>query len=284
MHAMVAHDLVVFVQETAKQHGLRDLRLVRDGWNAVFDTSDGVVLRVGQPRFSFDDDVRAAEVLREHGVSTPRVLFRAVRGDRAVTGVERIEAVGSVEWTAVGEQVARLHRIPTTLLELPSCTSFPHWQFTTLLADLRPVLDAQAFDALYACHERWSDWQRDALDHPVMCHGDVQPGNVIPTASGPVLIDLDLRCTAPAAYDHAALLTWEHRWNGAPGTYEAFAAGYGSTFVDSRIGRQFAELRLLAATLMRVRAAQAEPAAEPEASLRLRWWRGEPDAPRWTPQ
>jgi hypothetical protein len=41
-------------------------------------------------------------------------------------------------------------------------------------------------------------------------------------------------------------------------------------------------VRLVAATLMRLRAGRADPAAMPEAARRLAYWRGEPDAPPWT--
>jgi hypothetical protein len=45
-----------------------------------------------------------------------------------------------------------------------------------------------------------------------------------------------------------------------------------------------AELRLVAATLMRVRAARSNPSAKEEAELRLRFWRGDIDAPQWHAQ
>jgi hypothetical protein len=38
------------------------------------------------------------------------------------------------------------------------------------------------------------------------------------------------------------------------------------------------------ATLMRVRAGLSDERAAEEAENRLRWWRGDPDAPCWTPQ
>jgi hypothetical protein len=41
---------------------------------------------------------------------------------------------------------------------------------------------------------------------------------------------------------------------------------------------------LVAATLMRVAASIDDPRALPEAERRLRYWRGDPDAPPWTPQ
>ena len=46
----------------------------------------------------------------------------------------------------------------------------------------------------------------------------------------------------------------------------------------------FAELRLVAATLMRLKAAIRNEAAMPEAQRRLAHWRGESDAPMWQAQ
>ena len=45
-----------------------------------------------------------------------------------------------------------------------------------------------------------------------------------------------------------------------------------------------AELRLVAATLMRVTASIADPGAGAEAERRLRYWRGDADAPAWHAQ
>jgi Ser/Thr protein kinase RdoA (MazF antagonist) len=118
----------------------------------------------------------------------------------------------------------------------------------------------------------------------VICHGDVHPGNVIQSADGPVLLDWDLLCRGPAAWDHAPLMTWTHRWGGDAGIYESFAEGYGVSLRGDPLAEALAELRLVAATLMRVRAARQNPAAAAEAELRLRYWRGEPDAPQWHPQ
>jgi Ser/Thr protein kinase RdoA (MazF antagonist) len=115
----------------------------------------------------------------------------------------------------------------------------------------------------------------------VLCHGDVHPGNVVPTAAGPVLLDWDLLCTGPAAWDHAPLMTWAERWGGVPGTYEAFAAGCGVSMRGDALAESLAQLRLLAATLMRVRAGRSDRAAAVEAEQRLRYWRGEPGAPPW---
>ncbi len=104
------------------------------------------------------------------------------------------------------------------------------------------------------------------------------------TDDGPVVLDWDLMCTAPRGWDHAMLLTLAERWGGDPEVYPAFAAGYGESLADDVTTRRFAELRNVAATLMRVRAGRTDPLARHEADRRLRYWRGEIDAPLWTAQ
>ena len=118
----------------------------------------------------------------------------------------------------------------------------------------------------------------------VVCHGDVHPGNVLMRADGPVLIDWDLLCLAPPGWDHGPMLTFADRWGGRAGEYDEFAHGYGRSLADDPATIAIAELRLVAATLMRVIAALGDPAARSEAERRLRFWRGDPDAPPWTAQ
>ena len=201
--------------------------------------------------------------------------------------VERLESVREPsldDWRAAGEMVRTIHSLPADAFELPSCLSFDHWQLEQRFDELAPTLPTAAAVGIQQALERWSSWRSDAVEHTVVCHGDVQPGNVVVTGDGPALIDFDLRCLAPAAWDHAAMLTWEHRWNASAGTYTAFAAGYGQSLVDDLVGREFAELRLVAATLMCVSAARLNPQRSVEAEIRLRYWAGDTDSPRWTPQ
>ncbi len=89
-------------------------------------------------------------------------------------------------------------------------------------------------------------------------------------------------CLAPAAWDHSALLTWASRWGGPPQWYGEFAAGYGRSMEQDPVAVSLAELRLVAATLMRLRAGRHDPAAMPEAQRRLEYWRGDPAASMWT--
>jgi len=146
------------------------------------------------------------------------------------------------------------------------------------------LLAPSAGAALDAALARAAGWRERCLAEPqVLCHGDVHPGNVVQTADGPVLLDWDLLCTGPAAWDHAAVMTWGEQWDGEPDLYDRFAAGYGRSLRGTGVGDLLAELRLLVATLMRVRAGRHDPGAATEAGQRLRYWLGDPHAPRWRP-
>jgi aminoglycoside phosphotransferase (APT) family kinase protein len=204
--------------------------------------------------------------------------------------MERLHAVGEVDWEAVGAMVRRLHTIDPAEVGVDArCGDFPHWQVEELLASARPGLDPASLAGIERCMGQWQGW-RDRMDSApaVLCHGDLHPGNVMQTERGPALLDWDMRCRGPVAWDHGPLLQWEDRWTtrwgGGLGTYDAFAAGYGANLRDNWLARALAAMRMVIATLMRVRAALTDPSAVPEAQRRLAYWRGDADAPLWEPQ
>ena len=211
-------------------------------------------------------------------------------GPFAVTAWPYIEAVDvPVDWSEVGVMVRRVHEIDATALPdalpRPSPTEFPWWEFDALLAEVNGELDSAAADGLRTAIERHDGWDDFVgTDETVICHGDVHPGNVMMSEVGPLLIDWDLLCAAPRGWDHAPLMTWGERWGGSPELYPQFAEGYGWSARNDRRAEAFAELRLVAATLMRWKAAQRNPAARPEAERRLAYWRGDRDAPVWRAQ
>jgi aminoglycoside phosphotransferase (APT) family kinase protein len=182
--------------------------------------------------------------------------------------------------------VRRVHDLPPAALPatapLPRPDDFPWWDFERLLDETSNLIDAAARRGLEAAIVRHGQWRR--FTERVVCHGDVHPGNVMMTDGGPVLIDWDLLCWAPPGWDHGPMMTWRSRWGGNAGEYDAYAMGYGRSLVGDPAAEAYAELRLVAATLMRVRAGMRDPAAMPEAQARLRYWRGDPDAPAWRAQ
>jgi aminoglycoside phosphotransferase (APT) family kinase protein len=268
--------------------GLPPPTLIRIGMNALF-RSDSVVIRVGRPSAPPAVALELAAILRQHGIPCPDPAseFTATAGALAATCWTLIEPSDHpVDWEAVGRIVAAVHaldpaRVPESY-PLPSPAGFPWWDFDAMLADVEPDIDRAAFRAMAATVERNRGWQR--MPDPVVCHGDVHPGNVMMTADGPVLLDWDLLCWAEPAWDHAMLITLAERWGGDRRVYPAFCRGYGRSLGADARARSLAELRNLAATLMRVRAGRTDPGAAVEAARRLRFWRGEPDAPAWRAQ
>lgn len=260
--------------------------LVRTGMNALFAAGDEVMLRIGRPTADPATAIELSHCLVEHGLRVPRYAYDDVvaDGELVAFAVMREHPSGAVDWAGVGAMVAVLHGLdPTTVVDgypTPPCSTFPWWDFDRLLAETGTWIDDRALAGLHAAIERHRGWEVEAVPL-VLCHGDVHPGNVIQTTAGPVLLDWDLLCLGPAGWDHGPLMTWAERWGGEPGTYESFAAGYGRSFRDDPVALAVSELRLVAATLMRVRAGQHDPTAEEEAERRLRWWRGDPDAPMW---
>ncbi|MGD9995592.1 MAG: phosphotransferase enzyme family protein [Ilumatobacteraceae bacterium] len=272
--------------ESAARHWRLDRpELLRTGMNTLFLAGD-VVLRVGRPTADPTAPVWLAGVLAAHGVRVPRYVRAepVVDGALAVWAIGRIEPSGPVDWSEVGQMVARVHDLePSVVAErypVPWCSSFPWWQFDVVMPTVVDLLDGPARDAIEATLARTTGW-RDRVDEVVLCHGDVHPGNVVQGPEGPVLLDWDLVCAGPRAWDHAPLMTWTERWGGEADIYEQFARGYGATMRGDEVAEALAVLRLVAATLMRVRAGRADSAARPEAEQRLRWWRGDPSAPMW---
>ena len=254
--------------------------------NAIYSAGD-VVLRVSRPSAPAEAALDLARLLAVAGVHVPAPARDDVvhDGELAVTAWERLVLVpAEPDWRAAGQMVARVHAL--TVADLPPAFPVPHgedfpwWQFDELLADVGELLDPAARRGIEAAIDRHGRWAED-VDR-VVCHGDVHPGNVVATTSGTVLLDWDLVCLAPAAWDHSALLTWASRWGGPPQWYGEFAAGYGRSMEQDPVAVSLAELRLVAATLMRLRAGRHDPAAMPEAQRRLEYWRGDPAASTWT--
>lgn len=274
----------------AETWGLSRPVLLRHGMNVIFRSRD-VVIRVASPTVSASCSIDLAITLAGHDIPVVAPARNDVVevGGLSATAWEHVASSGDpIDWQGVGAIIRRVHQLaPDDLpsaVPLPSPAAFPWWNFEQLLSDVAELLDAGAVQGIEAALERWRSWHRWSPETAVVCHGDVHPGNVIMTSDGPVVIDWDLLCLAPPGWDHAPLMTWTRRWGGERGIYEAFAAGAGGTRRGELAAEAFAELRLVAATLMRVKAGRADPNSRPEAERRLAYWRGDPDAPTWRAQ
>jgi len=270
--------------------GLTVPELIRRGMNALY-ACDHVVLRVGHTTAAARLGHLLVDVMLSHRVPTvsPIAGLAGRFADVSVTAWERIPVMDSpVDWAAIGTAVRRVHDVGVGEVPagypVPSPADFPWWNFDSLFGEVSDLLDDPARRGLVSTIERHHGWQDAISIDSVVCHGDVHPGNVLMSTSGALLIDWDLLCTANAAWDHAMLTIYAERWGGDPAVYPAFAEGYGTNLADDPVTVAIAELRNVAATLMRVRAGRSNEAARVEAGRRLRYWRGDPRAPVWNAQ
>ncbi|MDJ0769445.1 MAG: aminoglycoside phosphotransferase family protein [Ilumatobacter sp.] len=277
-------------EEAARAFGLATPIELRRGMNALY-ACDGIVLRVGDTTAPGTRAHELAARLGERGVPVVDGIdgLAGRFGPLTVTAWRRVEpAPRPTDWEAVGDAIRRLHDSDASLVPTgypcPSPATFPWWHFHDLVAELGAHIDELALSGLTAAIERHAGWIDRLTEGAVVCHGDVHPGNVLMTDTGPLVIDWDLLCTAPRGWDHAMLTTYAERWGGDTSVYPAFAAGYGMDLRDDSFTIAVGQLRNVAATLMRVRAGLTQPAAAAEAERRLRYWRGDPDAPVWRAQ
>lgn len=270
-------------QRQAAVWGLGGTRVLRHGMNSLF-LADGVVVRVGLATAPAAAAHAVVDWLLDAGVPTiaPVEGLAADVDGFAVTGWRFVrETRQAVDWEAVGRAVRLVHSLdPDDVPDgfpVPTPRAFPWWQFDELLADVADDIDPAALDGLRTAIERHRGWEERVGHDPVLCHGDVHPGNVLASAAGPLLVDWDLMCRANPAWDHAMLTTLARRWGGDAAAHRSFVAGYGRSFEP--LDRDLGELRNVAATLLRVRAGRHDPAARDEAGHRLSYWRGESDDP-----
>lgn len=278
--------------------GLPEPRLMRHGMNSLFACGH-VVLRVGAATAPAAASHELADWLLSHDIPIVRPapgLTRDVDG-LAVTGWQLVrEARRAVDWADIGAIVRRVHALAPddvpSAYPVPDPSTFPWWQFDALLADAADEIDPAALDGLRRTVERHTGWQDRVRSDVVLCHGDVHPGNVLMSSTGPLLGDWDLLCVANPAWD-MAVPTVAERWGRDPAEYGRFRAGYASAGPDAdsdtgagvdELAGVLGELRNVASTLMRVVAGRTDPGARVEAERRLRFWRGDPDPPTWRAQ
>ena len=267
--------------------------LLRRSMNAVYRDAAHVI-RIGRPQPGSPPSADLADVLTDAGVRVPSVIDEVDTADGyRVTVLAYIESTGILDWHAVGAMVATLHHrvhiedVPSTW-PVADPRALPWWDLDDLLEhldvsplNLDPDHDAAAREAMASIIDRYRWWRAEIDSAPGICHGDLQPANVIMSAEGPVLIDWDLLASAPRGWDHGPMIAQTRRW-GVPDTiYEAFAAGYGADLRDDPFSVAVAELRDVAATVMAVRAAHRDRAAAGQACHRMLTWAGQHREP-WT--
>jgi Ser/Thr protein kinase RdoA (MazF antagonist) len=278
---------------TARRHGVKDsVQPLRASANHVFRAGE-VVVRVAPQSADVSSQVALARWLVAEGFPVAAPLADAeLAGGAKVSLWEYIRPDENrpIDFSQLGEVIARLHRVAPARLEdvvgLPFFGDAAWLAVETRLAQMQAagLVEAGELAALRRACDRVRGWHERAREHAlVVCHGDVHPLNVVMKREDVVIVDWDSVCLGPPAWDHAALISWAERWGGAPETYRDFARGYGADLRESPLAQELAALRLLAPTINMILNGASNPTYAAEAKIRLRYWLGDPAAPTWTP-
>jgi hypothetical protein len=276
----------------ARSLGHDNAYLVRVNVASLWHAGD-LAIRVSPPHDG-PDIVGLAELALEHGVPTaePIVDASATVDGLQVTVWRWLAAIDApIDWCSVGTVVRRLHgighrEVRRAGLHLRTVTDVEGDRIRSRLAQL----DGHADCAVLSLLSRRADaLLAAATERPcgadVLLHGDLNPGNVMTTPAGPVLVDWELARTGAPEWDHTPLLVHVRRFGVDAGRYEDFVRGYGRP-VDAARTETMCRLRELSITLGQLRrsAFGSQPADREEAQVRLRYWT-DPDVGaqlRWT--
>ena len=276
----------------ALRYGIRaPLEPLRAGANHVFRAGEAVI-RVAPQSVDVAGQVALARWLIAEGFAVPAPLEEAEQIDGSWVSLwEYVPADPGrpVEFEQLGEVVARLHGVAPARVDdvvpLPCCGDAAWLAIERRLADAEAVgvVAGSGLSALRQASLGLRGWrERARRGVQVVCHGDVHPRNVLMRGDEVVIVDWDLICRGPAAWDHAALIPWADRYGGPAAAYPDFARGYGADLRDSPLAQELAAVRLLAATLNTIAMAADDPSYTGEAKARMRYWTGDPAAPTWT--
>lgn len=131
-------------------------------------------------------------------------------------------AARPVSWAELGRLLRAFH-------DEHRAADIPHWRpLSRLPEQVRFLPDEQAEVLMEARAILLSALQEvgSVLGHGVI-HGDVSPSNVMRSATGPRLIDLDWAARGPLEYDLAAAARRVRNGEISRRTYARFCAGYG---------------------------------------------------------
>jgi Phosphotransferase enzyme family len=273
---------VLAATAVARRYGIRSARpvVVTHHTNAVIHLVPApVVARVATVTAAFrqgsawlEREVAVAAFLARAGTSVVPPSSELPPGPHEQDGLQLtfwryVAGEGNVDPTAAGAALLEIHAALASYPgELPSLD--PLRETDRLLGLVR--LDRDDGDLLARAREEAAEALASLPPPRQPLHGDAHLSNVIPTAAGPLWLDLEDTCVGPIEWDLACLVTPARIWRNPAGEVEALAA-YGQH--DEALVESLVPLRALFTTAWGLYAL-AQGARDPyRTARRLAWWR-----------
>ncbi|MEV5650213.1 aminoglycoside phosphotransferase family protein [Nocardia sp. NPDC052254] len=265
---------------------------IREGSNAIYELTDGIVARVGKPGSvaAAVREIRISEWLNQSGIPTVEVVTAATQpivvDDRPVTWWRLIPDHRAATPEELGATLRALHALPPpSTFELPTYDPFAGIEervtgATTINQDDRSWLAGH-------CAELEKRYGELPVTAPMaVIHGDAWQGNVVVPASGiPIVLDLDMVSIGLREWDLIQLAVDYVDFERISGDeYRAFVAAYGGIDVTRWPGfRTLADIQELRWTAFSLSVAQTRQTAAAEACHRVACLRGAVPRPwRWS--
>jgi aminoglycoside phosphotransferase len=273
----------------AEQWGLGEVALLRRGGNAVYCSAAHIV-RVSPAADNAAAQRRLVGWLAGRGYP--------VEADAAVLNIDgldvslwrRVDTSGMPDPVVLARALRRLHAENADELAAVVGTRLPV-MFPAEIDKVRGRLDDPAaravfdpigVDACVAALDECIVVLRGSCSDLVVAHGDFQATNLLGGVDGTWIIDWELACLAPRWWDlaktsmFAARFDPDGRWRDV---VDRLLDDYGD--VDRMVLQAWTTFALVTTTAGCIAKRDVRPELGEEATRRLRWWAGEPDAPLW---
>ncbi|MEV6056189.1 aminoglycoside phosphotransferase family protein [Streptomyces sp. NPDC052107] len=196
-----------------------------------------VIVRIARPgQFAATvREVRVARWLAENAVPAVRLadVDQPIEADgRSVTFWQELPPHEHGSHTDVAHLLRRLHALPTPTFELGHLDPFVRLSERLQAASTLSSTDRKWLERLH--QELAAAWAERPVGRPdCAVHGDAWPGNLIRTAEGPLVIDLERFSLGPPEWDLVSTAV-RARTTGAVSAaqYDEFCAAYGYDVTD----------------------------------------------------
>ncbi|MFF0498864.1 phosphotransferase enzyme family protein [Nocardia aobensis] len=256
---------------------------IRDGSNAIYELTGGVVARIGKPGSyaAAARELRISQWLNESGIPTVEpiasVTQPVVVDERPVTWWRLISDHRAATPAELGATLRALHALrPPSTFELPAYDPFAGIEERVATATAISE-DDRSWLAVHCAALEKQYSELPGTEWMSVIHGDAWQGNVVVPASGiPIVLDLDKVSIGRREWDLIQLAVDSVDFGRiSENEYRAFVAAYGGFDVTLWPGfRTLADIQELRWTAFALSVAAAQQTAGAEARHRVHCLRG----------